>query len=317
VLSENLVINAPVYLACDNIEVAPNYSDERYKQIIEAIYKDFFREYMTKYSSTQNLDPTKVPIGMGYTDALSTLQTESNTFIPQAPVSYSDKTGEYVYTLDLRNEENLNLILNKAVQETEVEAQGEVPIPNIKGLDYLTFEDTLKASYLEGKAYSDNQGLMQFLANMENSLIAKDINNAAKDRPNMSLKYTDEAGRIKGYMLSWEGHLNDRNIQYDMPNLSNEPCIYIMDLATDLESSMAGGRLIQGFIELYRQNYLDKGNLMPIFTQAREATSYKIIKKQLDRLGQSTGFAFELVELPTYKVGDDVMYPVIISPVST
>jgi RNase P subunit RPR2 len=317
VLSENLVINAPVYLACDNIEVAPNYSDERYKQIIEAIYKDFFREYMTKYSSTQNLNPNKVPIGMGYTDILSTLPTESNTFIPQAPVSYSDKTGEDVYTLDLRNEEDLNLILNKAVKETEVEAQVEVSIPNIKGLDYLTFEDTLKASYLEGKAYSDNQGLMQFLANMENSLIAKDINNAAKDRPNMSLKYIDEAGRIRGYMLSWEGYLADTYVQDNIEDLSYEPCIYIMDLATDLESSMAGGRLIQGFIELYQQNYLDKGNLMPIFTQAREATSYKIIKRQLDRLGQSTGFTFELVELPTYKVGNDIMHPVIISPVST
>ena len=184
------------------------------------------------------------------------------------------------------------------------------------GLGYLTFEDTLKVAYLEGKAYSDNQSLMQFLFNIENGLIAKDINNAAKDRPNMSLKYTDEAERVRGYMLAWEGILSDENVEDNAEEFFNQPCVYIVDIATDLENRMAGGRLIQGFTELYKQNYLDKGKVMPIFAQARESTSYQIIKKQLDKLGQEAGFDFELIELPTYEAGEDIMHPIIIRPVS-
>ena len=71
---------------------------------------------------------------------------------------------------------------------------------------------------------------------------------------------------------------------------------------------------IQGFVELYKQNYLDKGNAMPIFAQARESTSYEIVKRQLERLGTDTSYDFELIELPTYEEGKDVMHPIIIRP---
>ncbi len=316
ILPADILTAAPVYAACDNVEVAPNYSDERHQQIIEAIFRDFFREYMSRFAKTEGLNSTKVPIGEGFTDALSQLPTETNTFAPQAPVSYSDKTGEDVYILDLGSNKGMDLILQKQVRETKFERQTEPPLPKIKGLGYLTFEDTLKVAYLEGKAYSDNKSLMQYLFNIENGLIAKDINNAAKDRPNMCLKYTDEDGRMRGYMLAWEGRISDENVEYYAEEFFNEPCVYIIDLATDLESLMAGGRLIQGFVELYKQNYLDKGNLIPIFAQARETTSYKIVKRQLDKLGKEAGFSFELIELPTYNVGEDTMHPIIIRPVS-
>jgi len=313
ILPADVLISAPVYAACDNVEVAPNYSDERHQQILEIIYRDFFREYMNRYAKTERLNTKEIPIGRS-TDALSNLPTRVNTFVPQAPVSYSDKMGDDVYVLNLESNEGLNLIQQKQIKEIVVEGKVKPSLPKIKGLDYLTFEDSLKVAYLEGKAYSDNQSLMQFLFNMENGLIAKDINNAAKDRPNMSLKYTDENGRARGYMLAWEGRLSDENVEYNAGDFFNQPCLYIADIATDRESHTAGGRLIQGFVELYKQNYLDKGKAMPIFAQAREATSYQIVKRQLDRLGKDAGFNFELVELPTYEVGGDVMHPIIIKP---
>lgn len=316
ILPADILADAPVYAACDNVEVAPNYSDERHQQIIEAIFRDFFREYMSRYAKIEGLNPKKVPIGQGYTDALSQLPTEVNTFAPQAPVSYSDKTGSSVYMLDLESNAKMDLIWQKQVRETKVKKQTEPSLPKMKGLGYLTFEDTLKVAYLEGKAYSDNQSLMQFLFNMENGLIAKDINNAAKERPNMSVKYTDESGRMRGYMLAWEGRLLDENVEYNAGEYFNQPCVYIIDIATDQENRMAGGRLIQGFAELYKQNYLDKGNAMPIFAQARESTSYQIVKRQLDKLGKDAGYNFELIELPTYEVGEDTMHPIIIRPVS-
>lgn len=316
ILPADILATVPAYAACDNVEVAPNYSDERHQQIIGAIFRDFFREYMSRYAKTEGLNSKKVPIGQGYTDALSQLPTETNTFAPQAPVSYSDKTGVSVYMLDLESNAGMNLIWQKQVQETKVEKPKEPPLPKMKGLGYLTFEDTLKVAYLEGKAYSNNQSLMQFLFNMENGLIAKDINNVAKERPNMSVKYTDEAGRMHGYMLAWEGRLSDENVEYNAREFFDQPCVYIIDIATDRENRMAGGRLIRGFTELYKQNYIDKENAMPIFAQARESTSYQIVKRQLDKLGKDAGYNFELLELPTYEVGEDVMHPIIIRPVS-
>lgn len=316
ILPADILTIAPVYVACDNVEVTPNYSDERHQQIIETIFKDFFREYMSRYATKEGLNSEKIPIGQGYTDALSQLPSEANTFAPQAPVSYSDKTGANVCMLDLTNEKGLDLIWQKTIKESEVKKQTEAPLPSIKGLGYLSFEDTLKVAYLEGKAYSDNQSLMQFLFNVENGLIAKDINNSAKNRSNMSLKYNDDGGRMRGYLLAWEGRLTDENVEYNAGEFFNQPCIYIIDVASDKENRMAGGRLIQGFSELYKQNYLDKGNAMPIYAQARETTSYQIVKRQLDKLGKNAGFNFELVELPTYEVGDDVMHPIIIRPIS-
>jgi hypothetical protein len=316
ILPADILTAAPVYAACDNVEVAPNYSNERHQQIIEAIFRDFFKEYMKRYAGTEGLNPKKVPIGQGYTDALSQLPTEENTFVPQAPVSYSDKTGGNVYMLDLEGKTETNLIWQKQVRETEIERPIELVLPKMKGLGYLTFEDALKVAYLEGKAYSDNQSLMQFLFNMENGLIAKDINNVAKNRPNMSLKYTDENKRMRGYMLAWEGRLSDKNVEYNAGEFFDQSCIYIIDIATDRENHMAGGRLMKGFAELYKQNYLDKGNPIPIFAQAREATSYQIVKRHLDKIGKDIGFDFELIELPTYEVEEDLMHPIIIRPVS-
>ena len=317
ILPADILSTAPVYVACDNVEVTPNYSDEKHQQIIETIFRDFFREYMSRYATKEGLDTKKMPIGQGYTDALSQLPIEMNTFAPQAPVSYSDKTGPNVYMLDLTSEKGLDLIWQKDIKESEVRKRTEVALPKIKGLGYLTFEDTLKVGYIEGKAYSDNQSLMQFLFNVENGLIAKDINNSAKDRPNMSLKYTDGNGQMRGYLLSWEGKLADENVENNAEEFFGQPCVYIIDVASDKENRMAGGRLIQGFAELYKRNYLDKGNAVPIFAQAREATSYQIVKQQLNKLGKDAGFNFELVELPTYEVGEDVMHPIIIRPTST
>ncbi|MCX7589801.1 MAG: hypothetical protein N2Z85_02585 [Patescibacteria group bacterium] len=317
ILPADILKNAPVYAACDNIEMSPNYI-KQYEKIIQIIFRDFFREYMNRYANIQGLNPKKIPIGQGFTKIFLQLPTEANTFLPQAPVSYSDKKGNLVYMLDLEMDTDLNLILEKQVQEIKVERKKDPPLPNIKGLDYLTFEDTIKMAYLEQKAYSDNKSLIEFLFNIENKLIAKDINNTIKERPNMSLKYVDDNNQMCGYILAWEGILSNTSI--DIKNnktekFLNQPCIYISDIATDQKNLISGGKLIKGFIELYKQNYLDKGNAIPIFAQARESTSYQIIKRQLNNISKEMGYNFELIELPTYTIEKDIMHPIIIQPI--
>ena len=307
VLPEDILTHANTYLACDNIEVAPNYTKN--EQAIETIYRDFFTEYMERYGKQQGLNTEKVPIGTGYADALQYLPTEDNTYIPQAPISYSDKTGKEVYTLTLAEQE-----VQKNITEYPTEKKQEQSLP--KGLSYLTAEDSIKVGYIEGKAYHDNDSLMESLFAMENALIAKDINNSAKDRPNLSIKYADSNDKMQGYILAYEGKITDEHLDYDYDEYQGQPCVYISDLAADRSNRMAGGRLIQGFADLYKQQYLEKNNPLPIYAQARESTSYHIIKRHLDKLGRQTGTSFKLTELPTYTQGGETMHPVIIEPVS-
>jgi hypothetical protein len=54
--------------------------------------------------------------------------------------------------------------------------------------------------------------------------------------------------------------------------------------------------------------------MIPIIAQARESTSYKIIKKQLDSLADRFGYTYELVEEGTYDVGEDVMHKIKLVP---
>lgn len=165
------------------------------------------------------------------------------------------------------------------------------------------FEDSLPVAYIEGKAYRDNESLVEYLHNMENALIAKDVNNAAKKRPNMSFKYQDEQGMMHGYMLAYEGKINK----------DGEEVVYVSDLASD-GNQRAGGSLILGFTESYKRNYLDKENFVPIYAQMREKTSYAIIKKQLEKLSAGTEIHFNIEELESYNVAEDIMHRVVIRP---
>jgi hypothetical protein len=314
-LPQTITQSAPAYIACDNIEVAPNYA-KAHELIIEKIYRDFFREYAERFGSLQNLVTGKVIIGQENADALKYLPDIPNTFVPQAPVSYSDKTGDNVYVLDVSQAINVSFFGNKVVKVLSSEPKRSELTLNNPGLQYLTFQDTLRAAYLEGKAYSDNQSLMQFLHNLENCLIAKDINNAAKDRPNLSLKYSDDSGRMRGYIIAYEGVLNDEDLKSGVlaEDYYGEKALYIADLASDKEDKQAGAILIYGFIDLYKQLYLDNDNLLPIYAQARDNSSYRIIQVLLKRMSVGTGINFELIELPTYEKGEDVMHPIIIKP---
>ena len=139
---------------------------------------------------------------------------------------------------------------------------------------------------------------------MENALIAKDVNNVAKGRPNISLKYVDNQGKMRGYILAYEGRSDQRN----------EELVYVSDLASD-GAMRAGGSLILGFAKLYKSEYIDKGRFLPIMAQLREQTSYAIILKQLQKLTADTGREFVMEEMGSYQVGGDTMHEVLIRPV--
>ena len=306
VVDEEVLRDKPSVITADNIEVAQNFKDNARKdEIIKAIYLNFFKEYVKRFGGEEKLDNSQLIIGQGFTDALNNLRQVDNTFVPEAPVGYSDNLHRQAYKLDLTEAEDSRMVLNRKVNAKNIrpaENQREASLP--RGVSQLTFHDSLPVAYIEGKAYHENESLMEYLHNMENALIAKDVNNTAKGRPNMSIKYQDSQGKVRGYLLAYEGRASGKE---------GENVVYVSDLASD-GTARAGGSLILGFTQLYKENYLDKNRPVPILAQLREKTSYQIITKQLDKLSQGTGVKFVMEEIGSEEVGGDTMHVVMIRP---
>lgn len=305
-LTDDILSSEKSLIACDNVEVAESYKNK--SDEIKIIYQDFFREYLKQFDeSGSHFNDGRVVIGMGYTDALKDLPKTENKFIPRAPVGYSDKLGDEVFDLDLKKDLRAEMgIVSKKISPPEAftEIAEFVNLP--QGVEPLTFRDALPVAYIEGKAYAENESLIEYLHNMENALIAKDVNNAAKKRPNMSLKYIGDDKKMHGYILAYEGKRHKQG----------ENVVYVSDLASD-GNMRAGGCLILGFTESYKRNYIDTGKLIPIYAQMRENTSYPIIKKQLDKLAKGTGIHFQMQAVRTYEQGGDTMHEVVILPVNS
>jgi len=317
VLSEDVLRASPAVVACDNIEVAPNYKGEEYKDLIRVAYQDFFTEYLRRYGREQGFADDRIVIGLGYSDALTDLPKVSNTTVPEAPVGYSDKTHEQCYELSLKPDLKAKL----AVLRKEVTVPQEISaVSKKKGGDVspLTFEDTMATAYIEGKAYAGNESLMEYMWKIENTLIAKDINNAAKARPNMSFKY-ERDGKMRGYLVAYEGKLGNNEEEMGVETaVGGESIIYIADLAVAEPGTLGGGRagasLVGSFVEHYGNEYLKNGNFIPVFAYAREQTSYKLILKELKRYEKEFGIEFVVEEGESYQVGSDTMHPVIMRP---
>ncbi len=309
VIPEDILRQSQGIITCDNVELAKNFVDVNFGPVIEDIYRDFFQEYTVHFAQKDDLDAQRVIIGPGYSDSLTHLPRTANYFVPEAPVGYSDNVHAESLVLNLKAKESLRLSHRAIHMQTKLKAEQfldtmtqRAVLP--KGVDYLTFKDSLSVAYIEGKAYHDNQTLMQYLHNMENALIAKDVSNTFKNRPNMSLQYRDTEGKTHAYMLAYEGK-KDKD---------GEDLLYVADLASD-GHARAGASLVLGFVELYKKNYLAKDELKPIYAQLREQTSYKLVMNQLDKISKSMGIKFEVEELSAYEMGDDTMHEVILRPV--
>jgi predicted ATPase len=89
-----------------------------------------------------------------------------------------------------------------------------------------------------------------------------------------------------------------------------------MDIAKLSEAKKGVGmELITEFIRLYQENYIKKDKLIPIRAEAREVSSYKLITRHLNSMGESIGIEFVLEEGDSYQKGNDTMHPVTIRPI--
>ncbi|MFH1292271.1 MAG: hypothetical protein ABIH87_03670 [bacterium] len=306
ILPEGILNEEESVLACDNVEVSPKVKGNiKIQEHIEMIYRDFFNEYLKLYAAEDNLDKERIVIGKGYSDSLTHLPEVDNTYSPQAPVGYSDKTHDKVYELTPARADKVK----RVIREVDKPALSESPAFDENGLSLLDHSDTIPVAFIEGKAYHDNENLVQYLNDLENTLIAKDINNVAEGRPNLSLKHRTDDGKINGYMIAYQG------VKDESGKGHGQDVIYVADIATDLNSPGTGRSLMLGFLKQYKHHYIDQGKNIPIYTQAREQTSYAIIKAKLTDYAQEVGLNLEIEELGTTHEGDDIMHKLMIRPV--
>jgi FtsZ-interacting cell division protein YlmF len=307
IVDDQALLDKPGVITCDNIEVEHNFESKAGSfNILKHIYLDYFKEYIKRFAKTHNLDENRVIVGLGSTDANISYDRIENTYAPKAPVGYSDNLHNKAMLLDLSKYQGSNMFASRDVRiqekKAKIKEQEQIDLP--KGVTELTFKDSIPVAYIEGKAYKDNQKLIEYLHNMENALIAKDVYNTYKGKPNMSFKYTGSDRKMHGYILAYEGKM-------DKEDKDSKDIVYVSDLASD-GNLRAGGSLILAFAEAYKKHHIDKNNIIPILAQFREKTSYQIIAKQLEKLTKDTGIEFETEELDSYKVGDDTMHEVII-----
>ena len=309
-LSENLpptfLSNSKRHLACDNIEIARNF--EGNSGIIQEIYSNFLNQYLKESAKNGVLFDQRVVIGAGYT-AETNYKSAKNTYIPQAPVSYSDKLGENVYVIDTEKAKPAASITNSEITIAPITTQtSESPIKT-RGVEYLNYEDSLKAGYLEEVIYKDNPSLLVGWTDIENTLIAKDINNNAKNRPNMCFKHTNSSGAMDGYLICYEGYIDTKT--------KSESILYVSDLAADRANAVAGGKLIIELVNQYIENYWNKGSTIPFYCEARDKTSYQIITNTLTKTLKARGIDAEIEELGTFTQGPDKMHKLLIKPIRT
>ncbi|HEY9678971.1 MAG TPA: hypothetical protein V6C76_13260 [Drouetiella sp.] len=304
--------NQKAYISGDNVEIRGNYDSKL--DVIEAIYKDFFSRYIAANAEAENLHSDKMLFGKGFTDAMHHLPAEPNTFVPQAPPGYSDKTDGQVASLALGTPQNVGIRLTNLNHEP---VANRITNSTAPGVTPLTFESTLPTAYLESKVFEHAPSLRVGIHNLENSLIAKDINNTAKGRPNLSLKYIDSNGKMTGYMLAYEGVSNI--------NGTPTPAIFISDFSTlrdingasSFANQLSSGKMLLAFGDLYKTHYLDKGRPLPIVANAKADTSFPLITNNLEKFARRIGSNFSVQELAKHERFDSTVHDLVLTPQST
>lgn len=310
--SENFRLRQLPILACDNIEIAPNYRDPKSSGIISAAYQEFFREYLSEFDE-KLIDKSKVIVGTGYTETLRDATRLRNTYIPLSPISYSDNLSESCIAImfgisraTVRGESSPS----KVRQKSKSALIGRTIESGIAPLTYL---DTFAMAAIEYRRYDGTLG--EPFAELANTLSAKDISNGLHDRPELSFIYYNEQGLADGYLLAYEGRYGSGENGHVLDStLLNSPVIYIADFAAMEGKSVVPLELLSEFMKTYKSCYLDKGEAPRIVAEFKEESSYRLLPALLRRYSKIFGLEFEINEYSSIKEKTTTLYPLIIKP---
>lgn len=308
-LSESVIGSGTRSLTCDNVEVGRNYRTGAWQTVIEQIYIDFFHEYLQQCGLTLGVRTDGVIVGANLTPVFETRERRANTWVPVSPPSYSDNIGAEVIDLSLSEQfpESARSIVD--YRRPPVEALSPSTDSHI---EFLRPSDSLATAYVEERAYWDNDSLVVSLHALQNTLIASHVNNRVHSRPDLSLKYVGDDGRLLGYLLAFEGRYKDDQSRL-LPQ--GAPMIYVGDLAAHPDvRTVGGGRLVQAFIDRVVEQYAGQDQIPPLVAELREGTSYRLVMAKLRSIESRTGIAFEVSHGRPFYRGNEKMIPTVIQP---
>ena len=67
-------------------------------------------------------------------------------------------------------------------------------------------------------------------------------------------------------------------------------------------------------MDVYKREYLDKGDMTPVLANAREETSYKLLQNNLKVISKRLGYDFDVQEVGTHNSGSSVLHDILIVP---
>ncbi len=239
-------------ITMDNIEANANFWN-KYNAAIRMIYEDFFSEYVGKYP----LSPAWIPIntdyfqsGINYNKLDILTKRVPNETLPVFVNWYTDNGSTETLIWELHAWEKHNYDKKRWIQN-------------------LSIEDVIPISYLEWNVYPES--MKAHLWNLQHEITASVLNNTLKWRENLSFTWYDEEGKLRWYLLAYQGNMQD-----------GEPWIYISDFAIDEHARWRSWvAMITHWIKVVKEKYPQ----LPIFTRARANTSYRLVQALAEKNG--------------------------------
>ena len=237
-------------ITMDNIEANPNFGN-KYATAVRKMYEKFFSEYVGENPVSPNWIPINTHkfyswVNYNKIDILN--KKVPNESLPVFVNAYSDNSQSYSLQWEL-----------DAWEQKEKEKKVWI-YP-------LSIEDVVQISYMEWKIYPAS--MKDHLWNLQHEITASILNNTLKKRENLSFSWYNQEWKIWWYILAYQWKMEDWT-----------PWIYISDFAMDeKERGSAWIKMIHHWMEEVKKNYPK----MPVFTRAREKTSYRMIKAYAEK----------------------------------
>jgi hypothetical protein len=274
---------------------------------LKLLYEDFFSRYLRDMPDSlpdgSRLNKERVFLSDDFSGPFGRdLEQVRNTYIPVAPMGWIDNIGVYTRVISPKT----HLLVRARLLYSDI--PGRIHKDRRGRVTNLTYLDSLHVGYLEGRVYSDNPSTVELLTSMQNALMAKDIAGG----PALSIKYVNQLGGVRGYLLAYEGQLDRSHpaAQYTRNLPSGEQIVYVSDIASLDPESLSGRKMLLRFLERYKQHYIQTGRPMPpILIEARESTSRRLLHpRHLERFAAILNVDWERRELGVEERGKDRFY---------
>jgi len=262
-------------ITMDNIEANPNFGRKN-ELAVRKMYEKFFSEYVRQNPMSPNWIPInthKFYSWVNYNKLDILTDRVPNESLPVFVNAYSDNSASYSLQWNLY-----------AWEQKEKKKK--------TWIHPLSIEDVVQISYMEWKIYPES--MKDHLWNLQHEITASILNNTLKWRPNLSFAWYNEEWKIWWYILAYQWKMED-----------GTPWVYISDFAIDKNDRWTAWlKMIYHWMQEVKKNYPG----MPVFTRARENTSYRMVKAFSDR------YWYEITEDDLMRDGWENFHWVVMKP---